>query len=57
MRARDEMKYGDAAFAAFYVFAIFGNLSVDVWMGFDVDLSTTGLAFHQTVFDMGKQYV
>lgn len=42
------MKRGDLALAAFYAFAIWGNISVDMWMGFDVDLRTTGYSFHQT---------
>ena len=42
------MKLGDLALAAFYAFAIWGNISVDMWMGFDVDLRTTGYSFHQT---------
>ena len=46
----------DKALAAFFAFALFGNISVDVWMGADIDLRTTGIGFHQTVYASGAAY-
>ena len=46
----------DRALAAFFAFALWGNVAVDVWMGLDIDLRSTGFAFHQTVYAQGRDF-
>ena len=46
----------DHALAAFYAFALWGNIAVDVWMGLDIDLRTTGFAFHASVWQAGHDF-
>ena len=46
----------DFALASFYLFCLWGNVSVDIWMGFDIDLRTTGYTFHEIVHQSGKTF-
>ena len=53
----------DLILAAFYAFALFGNVTVDVWMGFDVNLLDSGFApdslaaqYHRLVWQSGRDY-
>ena len=46
----------DRLLACFFLFCLWGNVSVDVWMGLDVDLSNTGFEFHKIVYQQGVQY-
>ena len=46
----------DYLLAAFYLFALWGNVSVDVFMGLDIDLQSTGFAFHKEVYRAGQAY-
>lgn len=50
------MRSADLLLAAFYAFALWGNIAVDVWMGLDVDLRTTGFAFHRLVWQSGHDF-
>ena len=46
----------DCFYAFFFAFALWGNVSVDLWMGLDIDLLGTGFAFHNTVYEAGKAF-
>ena len=46
----------DRAFAAFFLFALWGNATVDLFMGLDIDLRTTGWSFHATVWQAGHDF-
>ena len=46
----------DYLLACFFLFCLGGNISVDIWMGMDIDLNTTGYEFHKIVYDSGIKY-
>ena len=53
----------DLLLASFFAFALFGNVTVDVWMGFDVDLLDSGFPpdslaaqYHRLVWQSGRDY-
>ena len=46
----------DLLLLAFFAFSLFGNITVDIWMGMDVDLQTTGWSIHKTVYKMGHDF-
>ena len=48
-RAKSAASPSDLLLACFYAFCIFGNISVDLFMGLDKDLKETGWAYHRTV--------
>jgi hypothetical protein len=52
----DKMTVVDTLLVCFFIFCLWGNISVDIWMGFDVDLSDTGFEFHKIVYQQGAQY-
>ena len=46
----------DRALAFFFLFCLWGNVSVDIFMGLDVDLRSTGFAFHRIVYESGVKF-
>jgi hypothetical protein len=51
---KGEPNHVDLCLAFFFAFSVFGNFTVDFWMGLDVNLLSTGWSYHKMVHDMAS---